>query len=513
MMCAISLFFTDMSNFFVKVDVDKIVKFTEELNSLPLESKLSMKTKFGITLVTAIASCLVSSFAQTASWNGSTTNWGLGSAWSTGAVPTSATDIEFGNYAGSGPSTGNSFRPAQNVSFTRTTATVIVTLSSDGGLNAAGTVSTVSGASEVFLRSTGSLSAANLTVNSALNLGSRSASGATGSIGNIAISGTTSVNSGGTLYVGGLAGTANLGSLSMGGGTFNLIAGSNLANGTADGATNAITVSRLNGSTGTITGAKNGATVTTTGHLTVSGTVNGDFGGTISDGLTNNRVQLTKAGSSTLTLSGSNSYTGATTVNAGTLIIAGSLGNTAVAVGNTAVLGGSGTIGGAVTVNSGGRIAPGTSPGRLTVTNSVMIADGGSSAFELNGATVATQYDQIRMTGVGSTFSLTGTNNLVLSLGFTPATNALFFLVDNQSSNGIGGVFEQLNGVTTSLGQGDLFTVGVQQFKISYVGDVTNGTFTGGNDIVLQAVPEPAAWALFAGGLATVMLLRRRRTS
>ena len=59
--------------------------------------------------------------------------------------------------------------------------------------------------------------------------------------------------------------------------------------------------------------------------------------------------------------------------------------------------------------------------------------------------------------------------------------------------------------------QNATFTLASQQWKISYTGNSTVNTFTGGNDLVLQAVPEPAAWALLTFSLTTVMVLRRRR--
>ncbi len=222
---------------------------------------------------------------------------------------------------------------------------------------------------------------------------------------------------------------------------------------------------------------------------------------------------LTKTGLGTLAIGGNSSYTGLTTVSLGTLLINGNqtAANGALGVSTGAILGGNGTIGGAVTINSGGTLAPGNSPGNLTVNNSVTLADGAVFSVELNGATVGTEYDRVTMTGSGSVFSLTGTNDLVLSLGYTPAANAFFFLVDNQGGSAISGIFEKLNGVTTTLTQGSVFTVGAQQFKISYIGDVTGGTFTGGDDLVVQAIPEPATWVLLAFSLTTVIVLRRRR--
>ncbi|TSA29597.1 MAG: hypothetical protein D4R65_14855 [Verrucomicrobiaceae bacterium] len=238
---------------------------------------------------------------------------------------------------------------------------------------------------------------------------------------------------------------------------------------------------------------------------------------------------VTQSGTGTLVLSGTNSYTGTTTItsgtlvisgggsigngavalNGGTLIVNGAVGNGGVTVGSGATMGGSGSITGAVIVS--GTLAPGNSPGNITVANSVTLADGGALSMEINGATVGTGYDRLTMTGGGTLFSLNGTNDLILSLGYTPANNALFFLVDNQGGSAISGVFEKLNGTVTTLAQNSTFTVGLQSFKISYTGDVAGNSFLGGDDLVLQAVPEPAAWIMAALGLTVTVVFRRRR--
>ena len=89
----------------------------------------------------------------------------------------------------------------------------------------------------------------------------------------------------------------------------------------------------------------------------------GYIGGVISDGGLG--YGFTKAGAGSLTLSATNTYTGATTVSNGTLLVEGSLAAGSAVTVNGGTLGGSGTIGGSVTVVAGS-IAPGTSSGAAT---------------------------------------------------------------------------------------------------------------------------------------------------
>jgi hypothetical protein len=55
--------------------------------------------------------------------------------------------------------------------------------------------------------------------------------------------------------------------------------------------------------------------------------------------------------------------------------------------------------------------------------------------------------------------------------------------------------------------------LGSQAWKLTYLANNTGlnaGSFIGGNDVALMAVPEPDAALLF-GGLGMLALLRRRR--
>ena len=53
------------------------------------------------------------------------------------------------------------------------------------------------------------------------------------------------------------------------------------------------------------------------------------------------------------------------------------------------------------------------------------------------------------------------------------------------------------------------------EFAISYTASAANGTFTGGHDVALMAVPEPNIFALFTAAIGLqfgIRRFRRRRT-
>ncbi len=81
---------------------------------------------------------------------------------------------------------------------------------------------------------------------------------------------------------------------------------------------------------------------------------------------------------------GNNTYTGATTVASGTLLVNGANGNSPITVATNATLGGSGTIGGTINVQAGGRLAPGIGArGALTNTIGTLTA---TSAASISGS-------------------------------------------------------------------------------------------------------------------------------
>lgn len=107
-----------------------------------------------------------------------------------------------------------------------------------------------------------------------------------------------------------------------------------------------------------------GGDVTNNGALVFSHSNTTLFGGTISG-----TGALRQEGSGTLTLTGTNTYSGPTTVVRGRLEVAGALGDTTVTVASGSTLSGDGSIEDPVTVTDGARLAPGplAAPGTLSV--------------------------------------------------------------------------------------------------------------------------------------------------
>ena len=110
------------------------------------------------------------------------------------------------------------------------------------------------------------------------------------------------------------------------------------------------------------------------------------FSGVIQDGV--GTFGLIKAGSGTFTLAGTNTYTGATTVNAGALNVTGSIASSVLTTVNAnATLTGTGAVG-ATKINTGGVFAPGNgTPGSSMTVASLVLASGAQYMVQVNPAT------------------------------------------------------------------------------------------------------------------------------
>jgi autotransporter-associated beta strand protein len=118
-----------------------------------------------------------------------------------------------------------------------------------------------------------------------------------------------------------------------------------------------------------------------------------------------------------VTLGGTNTYSGGTTVNAGTLLVTNATGSAtgagAVAVNSGTTLGGTGSIGGAVTISSGATVNPGVGGiGTLTVASATM---DGAYVCDLD----AVASDSIHVTG-----SLTVSGTMTLTFSGTPSASS-----------------------------------------------------------------------------------------
>lgn len=158
-------------------------------------------------------------------------------------------------------------------------------------------------------------------------------------------------------------------------------------------------------------------------NLTYSGAINGS-----------GAVEKLAAGK--LTLTGTHTYTGPTTVGAGTLVINGVIGDSFVTVTN-GTLGGNGMILGPVIIQAAGRLAPGTSIGTLTISNSLNLS--GTTVMDLDAA--AGTNDLVR----GLTSVAYGGTLTLVNLGGTITGSNTFKLF---SANSYSGAFAGLTPAT-----------------------------------------------------------------
>ena len=190
-----------------------------------------------------------------------------------------------------------------------------------------------------------------------------------------------------------------------------------------------------------------GMMISTTGNktLTLQGATagKGEFSGIISNGVSS-VISVKKDGTGTWTLSGENTYGGATTVSGGTLLVNGSTANSsAMTVANSCTLGGSGTINGTVTMVAGSAMAPGDANSIGTLT----LANNSANALTLNGNTLRYDLsnsvdvcDKIAITGTPGGLVLNGANVVALAFPNGAAPVGDYTLMTFQSYTG-GGSF------------------------------------------------------------------------
>lgn len=235
-----------------------------------------------------------------------------------------------------------------------------------------------------------------------------------------------------------------------------------------------VTIGSLEGNGNVFLGARN---------LTVgSNNLGRTFSGIIQDGGLNGGVggSLTKIGPARFLLSGANTYTGPTTINAGKLSIDGSI-TSAVTVNNGGTLGGIGRVSGPVIVNASAVLSGGdatTASGTLTVGDSLTLNS--NSVIELG----------LGASGTHSTLNTEGTP--------TFASNQKFAFINVGSSPGL------YDNIITGLARDP---GGTATWTITTPGFV--GTFTydgaGSIDLNVTATPPPPPPSAQAINLSTRM--------
>lgn len=222
------------------------------------------------------------------------------------------------------------------------------------------------------------------------------------------------------------------------------------------------TIKYENSSTASITIGDNDATSTFAGSF-----------------IANSNLSLIKTGTGTFTLDGDSSYGGSTTVNAGALIVNGTLANTTTTVDSGATLGGTGTITDAVTIH--GILAPGNSIGTIGFGADLGLL--GISNFEIDPLGLDAD-----LADIAGTVTYGGVLNVLYGGSATDFAGGMTFNLFNAGS--YSGSFDTVN-------LPDLSGTGLSwQDNLMTTGSIT-------------VVPEPRAALI--GALGMLALLRRRR--
>ncbi len=347
-----------------------------------------------------------------------------------------------------------------------------------------------------------SISAGTFSVGSDSNLGSGAVAlangttlavtGATTIDNNIAITGTGTVSNANAVT---LSGVISGGNLSKAGASTLTLSGTNTYTGTtgvtagtlsvaSDSNLGSGSVDLANGTTLDITGATNiDNLVGITGVATVNTGVAATLSGVISGG------GLTKTGVSSLTLSGTNTYTGATTISAGSLVVTGSTAS-ATTVNSGGTVAGTGTLGGGLTVNSGGTLSPGVSGvnsgiGSININGNLDVNAGATIDAAITGATAGAQYDFVNVTGGVDISSAT----LSVTHSYSAGSGVIYTLIENDGADAITGTF-------TGLAEGSTLTASGNSTVLtaSYAGGTGNDvTFTTPTNPVVNSVSASTA--------------------
>ncbi len=259
----------------------------------------------------------------------------------------------------------------------------------------------------------GNLSSGN--TNSVLYISSGVSFGGTTSTQFDSFTGTINILSGGTLRF----------SPNSSGNTYGSLNTTFAVNGTLQprNAGNIVRLGTVSGS-GTLSGPQSNAGTGNTTYHVGGGNRDMTFTGVISSNtaVAGSLVVLQKAGTGTLTLTSSNTYSGGTTVSNGLLLANNTSGSAtgtgAIMVLSGGALGGTGSVSGAVTVNSGGAISPGSNGvGTVTLSGGLTLNSGAILNIEIGSTN-----DKVAITGA---LALNGVINVTNRAGFAAGTYSI----------------------------------------------------------------------------------------
>lgn len=337
----------------------------------------------------------------------------------------------------------------------------LLTIGGDGNTTA---TNAISGGGGLLKTGSGTLTlmGANSYVGTTINQGTVSI----GAIGNLGTAGSGITFGGGTLQLSADINSTDAVTLNAGGGTIETAAaGTSIFSGLFQG-TGALTKTGPGTLSLSAANTYTGITTVTAGTLQFTGdtsllganivdnsavafnqAANSSFGNIISGTGT-----VTKDGAGTLSLTGANTYTGATAVNGGRLDVNGSI-TSATTVNNGGTLGGTGTITGNVTIANGGTMAPGNSTGVTSVVGTFNQNTGSTFQLEVSpvppgSETAGTSHDQVNVTG--NAVIQTGATVQVLPAAGTYALGNTFTFLN--TTTGVAGTYSTLTGATFNNG-------------------------------------------------------------
>lgn len=437
-------------------------------------------------------------------WNVASGTWDTSTNWSPNGTPGAGDNVTL-NFGSANSLTLNGTN--QNVATFTKLQGVRIDILGNGATASSLTAGTISNSTNNFIFSNGALDVGGLSVNAtnvtigggALFFGATTATGYGNLLNGLAVTGTTSISAGQLLM--NVDGDYSLGLLSMAGGTVSL----QNTNGLRASPVTTASVTGLSGAGGTIQGAVNVGSVidnvitlaiTNTSDYTSASVIRDSASGTAgADGI----VNLSKAGVGTQTLTGASTYTGTTTVHAGTLLVNGShSGGGGYSIEALGTLGGIGQITAtSVTFADGAKLdVGGAGVGTLTLA----LSSGGLDLSAVN--TVDSLLFELGAVGSSDKVILTvGTLN-VGTLNF----NEFAFTTTDGFGEGSYVLFDAATSVGGTIAQASGMIGGMQ-------GTLTIDSLNHDVVLTITSIPEPSSAALLLAftGLCQASVLRRRK--